>query len=127
MVREIESVEYTLLPLAGVRYAVLTESALLRLCRAAGVAARSSDAPVPPADEALRAATSQASLAHRLRARRRRAGLSQAALAQAAGIRAETLNRLERGHTTPDFSTVRKLIYALRAAARGLEKAHAKS
>ena len=33
-----------------------------------------------------------------------------------AGIRPETLNRIERGRTTPDFATVRKLVVAMNAA-----------
>jgi predicted transcriptional regulator len=37
-------------------------------------------------------------------------------LARRAGVRAETLNRIERGHTTPDFATVRKLVVAMNAA-----------
>jgi transcriptional regulator with XRE-family HTH domain len=39
-------------------------------------------------------------------------------LARQAGIRPETLNRIERGRTTPDFATVRKLVVAMNAAER---------
>ena len=48
--------------------------------------------------------------------RRQAAGLSQAELARRAAIRPETLKRIERGWTTPDFATVRKLVVAMNAA-----------
>ena len=53
------------------------------------------------------------SLAEKLRARRQAARLSQAELARRAGIRPETLNRIERGRTTPDFATIRKIVEAI--------------
>jgi len=59
-------------------------------------------------------------LAEKLVRRRLAAGLSQAELARRAGIRPETLNRIERGRTTPDFATVRKLVVAMNAAERQL-------
>jgi transcriptional regulator with XRE-family HTH domain len=40
-------------------------------------------------------------------------GLSQAALARKAGIRVETLNRLEKGKHTPDLATMAKINKAL--------------
>ena len=52
-------------------------------------------------------------LADRLRQRRQEAGLTQKSLAGLAGVRVETLNRIERGRTTPDFATVRKLVTAM--------------
>ena len=55
-------------------------------------------------------------LAKRLVRRREQAGITQADLARQAGVRVETLNRIERGKTTPDFSTIRKLAAALRRA-----------
>ncbi|MBP7933804.1 MAG: helix-turn-helix transcriptional regulator [Phycisphaerae bacterium] len=55
-------------------------------------------------------------VAGRIIERRKRAGLTQASLARQAGIRIETLNRIERGKTTPDFSTIRKLMKAVKAA-----------
>jgi DNA-binding XRE family transcriptional regulator len=57
-------------------------------------------------------------LAQRLLERRRRAGLSQAELARRAGVRVETLNRIERGKVTPDFATIRKLVVALHQSAQ---------
>lgn len=52
-------------------------------------------------------------LANRLLQRRLEAQLTQKDLAQLAGIRVETLNRIERGRTTPDFKTIRKLVNAI--------------
>jgi len=59
----------------------------------------------------------RASLARKLIRRRRAAGLTQAELAHRAGIRAETLNRIERGATTPSVATVEKIDRALIACA----------
>jgi DNA-binding XRE family transcriptional regulator len=52
-------------------------------------------------------------LADRLLQRRQEAGLTQKDLATRAGVRVETLNRIEKGRTTPDFRTVRKLVTAM--------------
>lgn len=100
--------------LDGVRYVILRESAFEGLCRAAGIEHAGlveEGAPLQPGLELDRA-----SLAEKLVRRRRAAGLSQAELARRAGIRPETLNRIERGHNTPDFATVRKLVLAMNAA-----------
>jgi DNA-binding XRE family transcriptional regulator len=64
-----------------------------------------------PADEY--AAVSQARAI--LRARRR-LGLSQAELARRAGIRAETLNRIEQGKNEPSVPTIAKIDRALKEA-----------
>jgi DNA-binding XRE family transcriptional regulator len=100
--------------LDGIRYVILRESLFERLCEKAGVEPRSAssteEAPTLGFD------VDRASLAGKLIRRRRAAGLSQAELARRAGIRAETLNRIERGRTTPDFATVRKLVVAMNAA-----------
>ena len=52
-------------------------------------------------------------LADRLLRRRQEAGLTQKDLAHLAGIRVETLNRIEKARTTPDFKTIRKLVNAI--------------
>lgn len=101
--------------LDGVRYVILRESAFDCLCERAGVRPGRTVA-AEPADGGLE--LDRASLAERLVRRRRAAGLSQAELARRAGVRAETLNRIERGRTTPDFATVRKLVMAMDTAER---------
>ncbi len=102
-------VAYSPLEIDGGRYAVVRESVLLELCRQAEVEAVCAAPQATVAADAL----DNAHLAARLVARRKAAGVAQAELARRAGIRAETLNRIERGHTTPDFSTIRKLVVAL--------------
>ena len=100
--------------LDGVRYVIVRESVFDWLCRTAGV-----DEPAAADEEDSGKAgidLDRTSLAEKLVRRRRACGLSQAELARRAGIRAETLNRIERGHTTPDFATVRKLVVAMNAA-----------
>jgi DNA-binding XRE family transcriptional regulator len=61
-----------------------------------------------PAVEALRVV-----LARKISRRRRAAGLSQVELAKRAGIRPETLNRLEQGKHTPTVETINKIDRAL--------------
>jgi transcriptional regulator with XRE-family HTH domain len=114
-------VDYQILELAGMRCAVISEAHLLRMCEALNITPRA----LQPASKAAAESIADASLdkerlARRLSLRRRRAGLSQAELARRAGIRVETLNRIERGHTTPDFATVRKLVVAMDAAEAAL-------
>src|SRR4051812_49774128 len=48
-----------------------------------------------------------------LRARRRQAGLTLAAVAQRAGIRQETISRIENSRTDPSVGTVRSILKAL--------------
>jgi DNA-binding XRE family transcriptional regulator len=100
------------LDLGGVRYAVLPLPVLSRICAAAGVACE--QAPVAAA--ALHEPPDEGALSARLVERRRACGLSQAELARRAGVRIETLNRIERGRTTPDFATIRKLVNAMNRA-----------
>ncbi len=95
--------------LDGRRYVVLAEEAYLDLLEAAG----GSSSPDPAGWAAWQKDAD--SLGRRLGERRRQAGLSQAELARAAGIRVETLNRIERGRTSPDYGTVRRLVLALAA------------
>ncbi len=49
---------------------------------------------------------------------RRRLGLSQVELARRAGIRPETLNRIEQGRNKPSVPTIAKIERALTAAER---------
>jgi DNA-binding XRE family transcriptional regulator len=58
----------------------------------------------------------RAMMARKIIAARCAVGLSQAALARSAGIRVETLNRLEKAKHTPDLATMAKINKALDAA-----------
>ena len=64
-----------------------------------------------PAVPALRV-----SLARKIIRHRRRLGLSQVELARRAGIRPETLKRIERGLNTPSVATMDKIDRALKKA-----------
>ena len=61
-------------------------------------------------------AYARASLARKLVAGRGKAGWSQAELAQRAGVRVETVSRIENGRNTPDERTFARLTNALRKA-----------
>ena len=113
-----KSVNYSVVELDGVPYAILRESLLRELCRQAKIVpAGSPGGRERPADHPVETdALDARAMAGRIIERRKRAGLSQAALARQAGVRIETLNRIERGRTTPDFSTIRKLMTAIKAA-----------
>jgi DNA-binding XRE family transcriptional regulator len=99
--------------LDGKRFVILPED---EYCRLTG------EPPLPelpppdaagnyPAAEAL-----QVSIARSIIRDRRRLGLSQAELARRAGVRPETLNRIERGTHAPSVATVEKLDRALAEA-----------
>jgi DNA-binding XRE family transcriptional regulator len=62
-----------------------------------------------PAMEALRVV-----LARKIIRRRRAVGLTQVELARRAGIRPETVNRIEQGKHTPSVETINKIDRALR-------------
>jgi DNA-binding XRE family transcriptional regulator len=57
-----------------------------------------------------------ASLARKIIRHRRRLGLTQVDLAHRAGIRPETLNRIEQGKHSPSVATVEKIDRALKKA-----------
>ena len=74
-------------------------------------------APEPDADGNYPALEySRVSLARKIIRHRRRLGLTQADLARRAGIRPESLNRIEQGHVSPSIRTVEKIDRALREA-----------
>ena len=73
--------------------------------------------PTPDADGNYPAAeTLRAILAQQLVRRRQAAGWTQAELAARAGVRQETVSRLESGKHAPNVSTVDKLDRALKGA-----------
>ena len=100
--------------LDGIRYVILREAVFEKLCQLAGVDQQQSEPPDASVSAGL--GLDHTSLAEKLSRRRRAAGLSQAELARRSRIRPETLNRIERGRTTPDFATVRKLVVAMNEA-----------
>lgn len=72
--------------------------------------------PLPePDDEGLTPAIEygRALLARKIIRRREALGMTQTALARAAGLRVETLNRVERGKVNPDAKTLNKIMRAL--------------
>ena len=74
------------------------------------------DLPTPDADGNYPALEALAAIQARdiLRARRK-LGLSQVELARRAGIRPETLNRIEQGRNKPSVPTIAKIDRALKA------------
>ncbi len=110
------AIDHRSVELDGIRYVILRETAFELLCQRANVSGELSTNDEESASPGL--GFDRAGLAEKLAQRRRAAGLSQAELARCAGVRPETLNRIERGRTTPDFATVRKLVVAMNAAER---------
>jgi DNA-binding XRE family transcriptional regulator len=96
--------------LAGQRFVIVPEADFRRMARDTGQLA------LPPRDargnypaaEAL-----QVSIARSIVRGRREAGLTQVELARRAGIRTETLNRIEKGKHAPSVATVEKIERAL--------------
>lgn len=115
----LKTIECRRVELDGVRYVILRESIFEELCRRGKISAEPGpNESVTPSEE-----IDGASLAEKLIRRRQASGLGQAELARRAGIRAETLNRIERGRTTPDFATIRKLVLAMDAAEQAAAQA----
>jgi len=95
--------------LDGKRFVILPEAEYQRM------------AGFPPADAAGNrpaVAAMRALLARDIVRDRERLGWSQAELARRAGIRVETLNRIETGKHTPSVNTIEKIDTALRAASK---------
>ena len=98
------------LQLAGKRWAIMPEKDYKRLAAEAGVTPEGPALPKPDAHGNFPAVEyARVSLARKIVKARRRAGLSQAELARRAGIRPETLNRIEKARTSPDTSTIAKI------------------
>jgi len=108
----------------GKRFVLLEETEYERLCRDAGAAAKAADEDLPafpkpdkngrlPALEFARVA-----LARDLIRARKGAGLTQQRLAALAGIRQETISRLETGKYTPRPGTVDKMMRVIESQRR---------
>jgi DNA-binding XRE family transcriptional regulator len=109
------------LELDGKAYVVVPREEYDRLVKAARLPA------LPETDEdgnypAIEYA--RVSLARKIILRREAIGWTQAELARRAGMRVETLCRLETGKVTPSTATVDKLDRALRTAERQHRKRH---
>jgi DNA-binding XRE family transcriptional regulator len=104
--------------LAGKTFVILERSEYERLQTAVRTAESALPAlPDPDSDGNYPAVPyAQASLARKIVRRRRAAGLTQADLARRAGIRPETLSRLEKGESTPEMTTVDKIVRVLKRA-----------
>ena len=102
--------------LQGKRFVILPEATYRRLTGERG----EPKLPKPdgdgnhPAIESMRVL-----LARDIIRARREAGLTQTELARRAGIRPETLNRIEQGKHSPSIATIEKLDRALRKTAAG--------
>ena len=106
-----------ILELASKRWAIMPEKDYKRLAANAGEEGGWPPLPKPDAQGEYPAVEyARASLVRKIIKARRMAGLTQADLARRAGIRPETLNRIEKGKTTPDVATIAKIDRALESA-----------
>ena len=105
---------------AGKRLVVLEQAEYERLCKLAGRAVAEDDLPPLPKPDAQGRVPaieySRASIARDIIRERKALGLSQEALAGLAGLRQETLSRIESGKHTATVRTIDKIDRALRQA-----------
>lgn len=112
----------------GKRFVIVEERQWRKLQRLAAQAAPTIDVLLPeypPADargNRLAVAYARVSIARKIAAARKAAGLTQAELAQRAGMRQETICRLESGKHSPTVRTVDKIDRALKQAAKPTKK-----
>ena len=116
---------------AGKRFVLLEEPVYERLCREAGQAVRDDDVlpPLPSPDAKGRFPAVEYTrifLARNLIRDRKAAGLSQEGLAELAGVRQETISRLETGKHTASPRTIEKLDKAIAAESKRLSKSKGK-
>jgi ribosome-binding protein aMBF1 (putative translation factor) len=108
------------------RFVLVEESEYRRLSQAARAGAPS--LPEPDANGNRPAVPfAQAVMARSLIEQRTGLGWSQAELARRAGVRVETLNRIERGHVTPDTATLAKLDVLLRHKRQGSNRSSSRA
>jgi DNA-binding XRE family transcriptional regulator len=103
------------LELGGKRYVVIEEQEYLRLkgcpTLGRGKMVRMPNGQMVETFDALKVAN--LSIARRIRTYRKKAGMGQLELATAAGVRPETVSRIERGEGNPTVGTIEKLIRAM--------------
>lgn len=110
--------------LDGKKYVVIPREEYERLSRAAKLP----PLPEPDAEGNYPAVEyARALLARKLILRREALGLSQADLARRAGIRPETLNRIESGRVTPTVPSIEKVERALQEAGGKIESRKGKN
>ena len=105
----------------GKRYALVEPKELRRLERLAAKAQENEVPAWPPADgDGNRPAIpfARVSIARKIIQQRRALGISQQELARLAGLRQETISRLESGKHSPTIRTVDKIDRALQKAAQ---------
>lgn len=116
----------------GKRFVMVEERQWRRMRRLAAqveAAGHASLPEYPPSDEhgnRPAVAYARVSIARKIIAARKAAGLSQEHLAKLAGIRQETLCRLENGKHSPTIRTVDKIDRALKQAARPVKQTRKK-
>lgn len=108
---------------AGKRFVLLEECDYERLCREAGAAVADDDAlpelPVPDANGRFPSLEyNRIALARSLIRDRKAAGLTQQQLAQQAGVRQETISRLESGKHMASPATIKKIDKAMASTGR---------
>ena len=111
----------------GKRFVLLPETEYDRLCRGAGEAAAEDERlpPLPKPDKHGRFPALQyarISLARDLIRARMGVGLSQQRLAALAGVRQETLSRIETGRHTASQRTIDKIMRAIEVERRRAKK-----
>jgi DNA-binding XRE family transcriptional regulator len=118
------------LELEGKRFVVIEESEYERLCRDAGEEALADDLPeFPKPDERGRFPAleyTRISIARDLIRSRKNARLSQQRLAVLAGVRQETISRLESGKHLASAATIEKLERAIEGERSRLKKTKSK-
>ena len=99
------------LKIAGTRYVVIKEAEYRKLLHNSGSTRTAPDGRKVETVNALEFAAR--SIAKKISALRVKAGLTQLALARKAGVRPETISRIERGKANPTAETLRKIVDVL--------------
>jgi len=99
------------LKIAGTRYVVIKEAEYRKLLHNSGSTRTAPNGRKVETVNALEFAAR--SIAKKISALRVKAGLTQLALARKAGVRPETISRIERGKANPTAATLRKIVDVL--------------
>lgn len=111
--------EHETITKGGKRFVLVPQREYAKLRKSAASAeALPAFPPVDKAGHSNAAEFMRASIARKLRAERMAAGLSQQALASAAGVRQETISRIESGKHTATVAIIDRLDAAIRKRKR---------